>query len=164
MRNSFEGNHLVVGIGDIKIGKSPDQIVTTLGSCISVCLYASTQKVGGMLHFMMPSSNIVTKQESFKKAKYADTGVEELLENLKDKYGVYPNQLKAKLFGGASVLMGVNSNIGKDNFDAAKSALDVHKILVETAQTGGEKGYRISFSLETGTVMCQCFGEDVKEY
>jgi chemotaxis receptor (MCP) glutamine deamidase CheD len=38
---------LIVGIGDIKIGKEPSLIRTNLGSCIGVCLYHAPLKVGG---------------------------------------------------------------------------------------------------------------------
>ena len=48
-------NIVTVGVGDLKIAQSPKVIKTSLGSCVGVVLYDSIQKVGGMLHLMLPT-------------------------------------------------------------------------------------------------------------
>jgi len=96
-----ENHNLVVGIGDIKIGKAPSVIVTSLGSCVGVCLYAPQEQVGGMIHFMMASSKDVNKNSpTFREEKYGDIGIPLLITQLKESCGISATSLKAKIFGG----------------------------------------------------------------
>jgi len=48
---------LVVGISDLKVSSNPaDSMITyALGSCIAVAVYAPAAKVGGLLHYMLPT-------------------------------------------------------------------------------------------------------------
>lgn len=161
-----ETEKIAVGIGDIKIAKFPAVIVTYLGSCIAICLYAPSQKVGGMLHVMLGSSQHVKKREGvpFNSAKYADTGVPEILRQLRQAYQVGKEDLTAKIFGGANVVRDVKHRIGEDNETAVRQILQELGIRVAAAQTGGDKGYRVEFHLETGRVFCKIFGEETREY
>lgn len=161
-----ETEKIAVGIGDIKIAKSPTVIVTYLGSCIAICLYASSQKVGGMLHVMLGSSQRVKKGEGapFNSAKYADTGLPEIVRQMRQAYPVSKGDLVAKIFGGANVLRDVQHRIGENNETAVRQALRELGIKIAASQTGGDKGYRVEFHLETGKVFCKIFGEETKEY
>ncbi len=78
---------LAVGIGDIKIGKGPALVRTNLGSCVGVCLYHPSTKVGGMLHCMLPYASEYRDKPAFRAAKYADSGLEELVSEIKKLYG-----------------------------------------------------------------------------
>ncbi|RKY35124.1 MAG: chemotaxis protein CheD [Candidatus Omnitrophota bacterium] len=155
---------IAVGMADIKIGKAPAMISTILGSCIAVCLYSSKDKTGGLLHLMMASSKGASKINNFKKAKYADTGILELLGQLKNFYGLNQRSLVAKIFGGAKVLKNVTAPIGENNQQAVKEILKENGIAIFASKLGGEKGYRIKFDLETGKVKCQIFGHEFEEY
>ncbi len=157
-------NEIVVGIADIKVAESPKILKTNLGSCIAVCLYSQNKKVGGMLHLMLASSSELHDKNNLKKAKYADTGIPELLDQLGKLYGVKPEELTAKIFGGAKVLKNVTRRIGDENADAVKSILKSYGIRITASELGGEKGYRITFFLETGKVISQVFGQEEKEY
>ena len=153
-----------VGIGDIKIAEAPQQISTYLGSCIAVCLYSQKRKVGGMLHFMLSSSKLASANLKVNKAKYADTGIIELIDQLKKKYELEARDLEAKIFGGAKVLSGISLNIGGDNEKAAREILSQLKIRITASKTGGEKGYKIRLDLEQGKICCEVFNADKKEY
>ncbi len=158
-------NKMAVGMADLKIGKTPLEITTNLGSCIGVCIFSPDKKVGGMLHLMMPSSSGV-KQDggAFKKARYADTGIAEMIRQLNTQYGVNNKELKAKIFGGAKILMGDIHNIGADNDVAVRKILKDLGIPIVAFKTGGEKGYKITMDIETGNIKCQIFGEKIEEY
>ena len=157
-------DNLVVGIADIKVGQAPQKLKTNLGSCVAVCLYSSKNKVGGMLHLMLASSSGISNRSSLKKEKYADTGIPELLQRLHKAYQVTNRDLHAKIFGGAKVLQTVQRNIGDENVNAVRNILQAEGIRVHAAHTGGEKGYKIAFDLNTGKVMSQIFGQEPKEY
>ena len=49
------GNIVTVGVGDLKIAKSPNIIKTSLGSCVGVVLYDNLQNIRGMLPLMARS-------------------------------------------------------------------------------------------------------------
>jgi chemotaxis protein CheD len=82
-------------------------IVTVLGSCVSACLWDPARRVGGMNHFMLPGAG-----DSGRMGIYAM----ELLINRMLKLGAERSRMIAKVFGGASVLEGMDAlNIGTQN-------------------------------------------------
>ena len=155
---------IIVGIGDIKMGKEPAIIRTSLGSCIGVCLYNSQQKVGAMLHCMLPTAGDNRQKPDFRAAKYADSGLELMVADLKKNYGIGTNQLTAKIFGGAAMLKAISMNIGQNNEDSVRAVLKSFNIPIAAAKTGGDKGYQIDFDLAKGTVICRIFGQDPQEF
>ena len=68
---------LIVGISDIKISNSPDDVIVTyaLGSCIGISVYDPVAKVGGLLHYMLPDSTLDEKKAKDNPAMFADTGI-----------------------------------------------------------------------------------------
>ncbi len=155
---------IIVGMADLKTGKEGEVLSTILGSCVGLCLYSSRHKAGGLLHLMMASAGAQATLPECKKAKYADTGVPELIRLLKTLHGIHSTDLVAKMFGGAKVLAGVERNIGAENAIAVKTILQEYGIPIKAHKLGGEKGYRIKFMLDTGKVVCQVFGQSVEEF
>jgi chemotaxis protein CheD len=84
-------------------------IVTVLGSCVSACLWDPVRRLGGMNHFMLPGTS---------GAASGTLGVYamEVLINRMLKLGAERSRLVAKVFGGASVLEGMDAlNVGTQN-------------------------------------------------
>jgi len=160
----MDNNAIIVGIGDFKIGEAPSVIKTTLGSCIAVCLYDASKKIGGLLHIMMPDSNAYRGKNIINRAKYADTGIVDMVDSLKKEYNTSEISLKAKIFGGAKILKMAAQNIGEDNEEAVRVVLESLKIPIIASKTRGDKGYQVEFVLETGKVNCRVFGENAGEY
>ncbi|MCA9400482.1 MAG: chemotaxis protein CheD [Candidatus Omnitrophica bacterium] len=157
-------SEIAVGIADIKVGKSPTVLTTSLGSCIGVCLYSPRFKVGGLLHLMMAYASDAVNRDGVKKEKFANTGIPELIKQIKTLEPGAAGDLQAKIFGGAKVLKNVTSNIGENNEVATRKILQENGIRITKARTGGEKGYRIKFDLETGVVKAQVFGQPAEDY
>lgn len=158
-------NRISVGIGEYKIGKSPSIISTYLGSCIAICFYEPKQKIGAMLHIMLPTApHDDTGKKVIRRTKYADTGISEVLKVLKETYEVDKAGLVVKIFGGAKVLKNVARNIGQENIMAVTTILKALHINIEGSQLGGEKGFRVEMRLEDGKVECKRFGEKSKEF
>ena len=89
-------------------------IVTVLGSCVSACLWDPLRRIGGMNHFMLPG---VSRSSDAAPAS-ATLGVYamEVLINRLLKLGAERGRLQAKVFGGASVLEGMDAlNVGTQN-------------------------------------------------
>jgi len=159
-----EKRKIALGIGGIHVDKAPCTIVTYLGSCVAVCFYVPREKVGGMIHVASAEAPKTSQREDSRKGKYADTAVAELLDQLRRNYKVTGRQVVAKVFGGAKILQQVTRNIGQENEAAVMQVLEQLKISVAASQTGGDKGYRIEFDLDSGAVFCQSFGGQLKEY
>lgn len=156
---------VLVGIAEMKIAEAPIILRTNLGSCIAICLYNREKKVGGLLHFMLPDSKLMQYSlERSKKAKFADTGLAELLKQLELRYQLGPKDFIAKIFGGAKMLPVATSDIGVENKTVAETLLKQYSISLVAQKTGGEKGYKIDFHLDTGKIICQSFGNKEEEY
>ena len=86
-------------------------IVTVLGSCVSACLWDPERRIGGMNHFMLPGASGAAVAS-------ATLGVYamEVLINRMLKLGAERRRIVAKVFGGASVLEGMDAlNVGTQN-------------------------------------------------
>ncbi len=155
-------NIIIVGVGDLKIAASPNIIKTSLGSCIGVVLYDNINKVGGLLHIMLPKC----KERGGKPSKYADTGIPLLVDLMVNQAKSKKNLLTARIFGGAKMF-----NVNSDIFDIGRiNAIETERILgqmnirIVASRIGGTKGHQISLDTNTGTVKSRIFGEPVKEY
>jgi len=73
---------LIVGISDIKISKSTNDVIITyaLGSCIGIAVYDPIAKVGGLLHYMLPDSSLDERKAKENPAMFADTGIPSLFK------------------------------------------------------------------------------------
>ena len=101
-------------------------IMTTLGSCIAVCLWDRQAKVGGMNHFMLPDSG-GNGQDSGRYGSYAM----ELLINELMKLGASRMTMEAKVFGGGAVISGMNTiNVGERNTAFVMEYLKTERIPV----------------------------------
>ena len=71
---------LVVGIGDMKLGRQEGTIITyALGSCVGIALYDPMIKLGALVHIMLPERANESDGNIF---KYADTGLRETFRKL----------------------------------------------------------------------------------
>ena len=67
-----------VGMADLKTCVAPDSVITLgLGSCVGVAVVDPSTKIGGLAHVMLPDSTAIKGSTNI--AKFADTGVEELV-------------------------------------------------------------------------------------
>jgi chemotaxis protein CheD len=88
-------------------------IKTLLGSCVAACLYDPEAKVAGLNHFLLAAPRY-SKNMPFTATDAGRYGIHamELLINDMMKLGARRSGLRAKIFGGASVL----SFTGEDRF------------------------------------------------
>ena len=151
-----------VGMADLNICESPDSITTLgLGSCVGVVLWDPFVKVCGMVHVMLPDSTAISNNQN--SAKFADTGIEELLKKVLDK-GAKKNRLVAKIAGGAQMFT-VNSNssmlrVGERNVEAVKTKLQQLGILLKAEDTGENFGRTVIFYPETGEYYIRAIGKE----
>lgn len=154
-----------VGIADLNIIQAPQVIRTSgLGSCVGVVIYDSTQKMAGMVHVMLPDSSLA--KEPFNKAKYADSGIDELVFLLENN-GVSRYKMKAKIAGGSQMFQFSSTNdtmrIGPRNVEAVKKKLDQLRIRILAEDVGGQSGRTIEFNPLTGLLKVRTVNLGEKE-
>ena len=145
--------NLIVGISDLKAGKSPDTLVTyALGSCVGICLYDKRTAIAGLSHIMLPDSTAI--KDGHKSAmKFADTGIPLLIATMR-KLGANQTGLTAKIAGGA-LMFAANSqkfNIGERNVEAVKKVLKELRIPIIAQDTGLDYGRTVFFHPQDGKV------------
>lgn len=142
---------ITVGMADYKTARTPDILMTAgLGSCIGICVYDPTLKLGGMAHIMLPSA---TGSLAGNPAKYADSGLDLLLKELA-AMGANKTRLKAKIAGGAQMFAFTGKpqvlKIGDRNAEAVEQELKKHGIPLRVADVGGNFGRTIYFDVGNG--------------
>ncbi len=127
-------------------------ITTVLGSCVSVCIYDTHNKTGGMNHFMLPFWN----GEGLESPRYGNVAISRLIEEMLIA-GSRKSNLIAKVFGGGKVLGKTISmfHVGERNISVAHRLLEEYKIPIVASSTGGDKGRKIFFNTKTGEVLQQ---------
>lgn len=159
------GNMIKVGMGDLKVCKCPDNLTTLgLGSCVGAVLYDKKTKVSGLLHCMLPDSTKISNNSNI--AKFADTGLDELLKQMLALGAKKPNMV-AKIAGGAQMFAFSNSNdmlrVGDRNVEAVKAKLKTMGIPIIAQDTGLNYGRTIEFYSETGILLIKAVGKGQKE-
>ncbi len=143
---------ILLGIAELNVARAPDTLATIgLGSCIGLSLHDAYNKIGGMVHIMLPEAP--PNAELINRAKYADTAFEELLKKLLNT-GAKRFRLTAKLAGGAHMFGSASGSdimkIGQRNIDVCKRILCSHSIPLEGEDTGGTAGRSIELDCCTG--------------
>ncbi len=142
-----------VGVGELVVSSEPAIMKTILGSCVGVALYASQERLGGLIHIFLPSMKMKTQDSN--RVKYADSGIPLLVTTIENKYGVSKNKLVAKIAGGANMFPFKKStspllDIGSNNITIVKETLDKLRIPIIEEDVGATYGRRIEFHLDTG--------------
>ena len=150
-------NHTVM-VG-IKIGVTGDMVVThALGSCLGLVVFDPAVKVGGLLHAMLPLSNINPEKARANPAMFVDTGVPLLFNALYEK-GAVKSRMVVKAAGCGNP-MGKNEvfKIGERNYTVLKKLLWKNNILLEAEDVGGMISRTIHFDVSSGQVVLSSGG------
>jgi len=136
-------------------------IVTVLGSCVSACLWDPVLRAGGMNHFMLPGSARTTGAQPQEPAEAARLGIYamELLINQLLKLGAERRRLVAKVFGGGSVLKGLDAlNVGDQNGAFVLEFLREESIPVLASDLYDDCARKVYFFPRSGRVMVKRLG------
>ncbi len=146
----IQGCSTFIHVGQIHVDKAPSAISTVLGSCVAVCVYDMSLGIGGMNHYLLPFWN----GNGLQSPKFGNISIPKLIEAMMAK-GSTPKTMEAKIFGGASMSMGVNDSmmIGQKNILVAKEILKEYRITIVAEDVGGQNGRKIQFDLERGKVL-----------
>ncbi len=159
------GEIIKVGMADLKTCKAPDGLITLgLGSCVGIAIRDPLTKIGGLAHIMLPDSKAIMNNNGVKE-KFADTGIEELVQQMV-MLGANRNRLVAKIAGGATMfqLQGRSDimKIGERNIQASINKLNELNIALLSQDTGDNYGRTVTFFPETGEFHIRAIGRDNK--
>lgn len=162
--NGFEGinrywdsrhNSFVAKIlpGEFYVSRNQEMIATTLGSCVSACIWDPMGKIGGMNHFMLPltdqaKEDITWGNVASDATRYGNYAMEHLINELLTHGGTRKN-LKAKVFGGGKVLKQKN-DVGAKNVAFVLEYLELEQIPIISQDLGDKYPRKIMFDPISG--------------
>lgn len=154
-----------VGMADIKTCTAPDSLTTLgLGSCIGIAIRDPMTKIGGLAHIMLPDSTAMRSGTS-NKAKFADTGIEELVRQM-EAQGARRSRMIAKIAGGATMFAFQGKSdmvqVGLRNAEACVQKLKQLGIPIAAKDTGENYGRTVIFYPESGDYLIRAVGRQEK--
>jgi chemotaxis protein CheD len=143
---------VVVDIADFAVAGNGAILITSgLGSCVALSLHDPSTGVAGLAHILLPSAG--TGPPSIHPAKYADTGVPLLLDEMR-RNGA-SGRVVARMAGGArmfAALLSSGTNMGQRNIIATRAAVEKLGIRVVAEDVGGEHGRSVRVDSTTGAM------------
>ena len=145
---------LIVGVSDMKVSDDPNATLITysLGSCIGVVIYDPIAKAGGMLHYMLPESNLDTEKAKKNPFMFADTGIPSLFKATYE-LGAKKQRMKVAVMGGSQVLDQKGFfNIGKRNHTALRKLFFKNNVITSYEDVGGNVNRTVRLEMNTGDI------------
>lgn len=150
---------IAVGIGDYKVTNGINRLITRdLGSCVGIAMRDPQTGIGGLLHIMLPQYvragfDDTVHYGMVNLAKYADTGLDELVHTLVQR-GADKKRLVAKIAGGAHMIVCMEDkedlDISSKNVEAVRKKLEELQIPILAEEVGGHHPRTLVFDTKTG--------------
>lgn len=137
--------------GDWHVTTDPDLlIVTILGSCVAACIRDPIARVGGMNHFLLPSTDLALGKAS-DATRYGTYAMETLINNIL-KSGGRKERLEVKLFGGGNVTNN-SARIGSKNAAFIREFMRNEGLNIVAQDLEGDLPRRVHYSPIDGKVL-----------
>lgn len=156
---------VIVGIADMRVANDPESTLITyaLGSCIGVALYDPAVRVGGLIHYMLPESQLDPAKAQINPCMFGDTGVPLLFKEMY-RYGAEKRRIVVKVAGGAQVMDPTGYfNIGKRNYTSLRKVLWMNSVLIEAEAVGGNVNRTVRLEISSGKVWVKTSGDGERE-
>jgi chemotaxis protein CheD len=155
----------VVGIAEMAVSRDATERIIThaLGSCLGVIVYDPVARVGGLLHVMLPLSEIDPEKAQKNPCLFVDTGVPELFRACY-RAGAQKERLVVKVAGGAFVGDDPYADpfqVGKRNVLTLKKLLWKNGVILRAEDVGGQRVSRtVWLQLSGGEVVVKSNGRE----
>ena len=143
--------------GEFCIVTEPAILETLVGSCVCVCLYNFRNGCAAMNHFLRDRP---AQDGTADIGEFGSTSTKHIIARLMAIDDAITHY-RAMIFGGAAVLKMASgdSDIGRKNVDMAMKVLADAHIRVAHTEVLGQRGRRVTFETETGTIKCRFAGD-----
>lgn len=141
--------------GEYYVSNQAESVCTTLGSCISACIRDTRWGIGGMNHFMLPSTD-ASEADAWKSAsvssatRYGNYAMEHLINEILRNGGQRQN-LEVKIFGGGRILESM-TDVGKRNINFVRDYLKTEGLQVVSEDVGEIFPRMVVYFPQTGKV------------
>ncbi|MBF0474238.1 MAG: chemotaxis protein CheD [Deltaproteobacteria bacterium] len=153
--------NMVVGVSDMKVSNDLESVLITysLGSCIGIAVYDPVVKVGGLLHFMLPESELDPVKAQHNPCMFADTGIP-LLYKSAYMLGAKKQRMRVIVVGGAQIIDQKGFfNIGKRNHMAVRKIFWKNNVVIDYEDVGGNVNRTIKLETCSGQVWVKVSGK-----
>jgi chemotaxis protein CheD len=140
------------------IADRPTQVVTVLGSCLSVTMFSRRAALGAICHGLLPRCVTHPRCDGgcLEGFKYVDCSIRQMARFF-DRRGVSRREIEVKYFGGADMFPRGSGkagalSVGKQNVQTAERILRSEGLRVHASDVGGMRGRKIIFFTATGEV------------
>jgi chemotaxis protein CheD len=155
---------LTVEISDLKVSTSVDDVLVTyaLGSCIAVMVHDPVRRAAGMIHYMLPLSELSPEKAEERPAMFADTGIPMLFQAMY-RAGCEKKDLVVKVAGGGALYddKGVFA-IGQRNYTTLRKMFWKAGVLIAAEDVGGAKSRTARIHVGTGRCTVTSHGQEVE--
>jgi chemotaxis protein CheD len=128
-------------------------ISTLLGSCVAVCIFDPKLKLGGMNHFLLPTTSGGANADT-DVILNGDYSMEVLVNGLLNK-GAQKTRLIAKAFGGGTIVSSIRMAIGERNAAFAHDWLEREGIRLVASDFNGPWSRKVVFVPHSGDAFCR---------
>lgn len=153
---------ITIGISDMAVTRdtSARLITYALGSCIGVTLYDPVERIGGMLHFMLPHASTNEAKAAEKPGMFGDIGIPLLFRTLYEM-GARKERLLVVAAGGAEVMEDAGQfRIGSRNRTILRKLFWKNNVLLAAEDTGGAISRTMSMDIADGGVTIRSKGKE----
>lgn len=149
---------LKVGPGEYHVSAEEDAVIATvLGSCIAACISDPAAAVGGLNHFMLPSSIDGGWGKAAASLRYGNFAMERLVNDLLAR-GAHRSRMQVKIFGGARLGASTDS-VGERNIAFIDAYLRAEGMQPVARHLGGSRARSIVYQPVLGRVFMRLLPE-----
>ena len=139
--------------GQFFFGDSNNRVGTLLGSCIAMCLWHPILKIGGMCHFVLPTSH--GPESNGLNGRYAIDAMEMFRQSVRMKNSSL-KEYQGFIYGGANMIASLanseEDSIGMRNAGVAMKLLASDQVTIMVVDVGETWSRRISFDIASGEI------------
>ncbi len=121
-----------------------EMVVTTLGSCIAACIRDPATGIGGMNHFMLPSSGNGDWAGASASMRYGNFAMEYLINEIL-KRGGRKETLEIGIYGGGNILDATSTDVGDQNIKFVRDYLKLEGYKIKGEDVGGPWPRKVYF-------------------
>lgn len=142
--------------GEFYVSRADEMIATTLGSCVSACIWDQQNNIGGMNHFMLPMTEVEASKVAWGSVqndatRYGNYAMEHMINEILKNGGMRSN-LMAKVFGGGRVLNHAN-DVGAGNIEFVLEYLKCENIPIISKDLGDTYPRKVMFNPLNGKAL-----------